>query len=409
MFKENKKYLFFIVVCFTALILLQVYTPKPIDWTLSYTKTAKKPFGTSALHGVLTDIFPNQTIIDSKRPLYNTLTENTDSNQNLIIINNEFNPDTLDTRELLRFIDRGNTVFIAANYFDEKFADTLNIETTNHYEFPTTKNNDTLAIPNFYKTYDTLKTNFTNPTIKNDTDYIYIKGIEKTYLKFIDTTKSIVLGKDEKGNINFIKTSIGKGFIFIHTIPEAYSNYHFVNKNHSYVYKALSHLPNQKTIWDEYYKVGNVQSDSPLRVIFANPLLLKAYYLLLLSLILFIIFGIKRKQRIIPVIEPYQNTTLKFIDIVGTLYYQTGNHKNIADKKINYFLEFIRTAFKTKTNIYDDAFLTRVSTLSGIDFQQNKDLFYYIVEISNKETITEYELLKLNTLIENFHKLNQRY
>jgi hypothetical protein len=407
-FKENKKYLFFIVVCFTALILLQVYTPKPIDWLLSYSKTAKTPFGTAALYGALKDAFPNQTITSSKQPLYNALKDDTSSNKNLIIINNEFNPDTLDIRELLTFVERGNTVFIAANYFDEKFADTLNIETTNHYDSPLNKNNDTLAIPDIYKPYDTLKTNFTNPTIKNDTNYTYIKGIEGTYFKTIDSSRSVVLGKDDKENINFIKTSIGKGFIFIHTVPEAFSNYHFVNKNHSYVYKSLSHLPNQKTIWDEYYKVGNVQSDSPLRVIFSNPLLLKAYYLLLLYLILFIVFGIKRKQRIIPVIEPYQNTTLKFIDIVGTLYYQTGNHKNIADKKINYFLEHIRATFKTKTNLFDDAFLTKITTLSGINFQENKDLFYYIAELSTKEKITEFELIKLNTLIENFHKQNQR-
>ncbi|MGB3947237.1 MAG: DUF4350 domain-containing protein [Bacteroidia bacterium] len=388
--------------------MLQIYTPKPIDWSLSYSKNAKKPFGTSALHEMLTHIFPNQIIIDSKRPLYNTLIENTSTNQNLIIINSEFNPDTLDTRELLKFVARGNTIFIAANYFDEKFADTLKIATTNIYETPKQTNNDTLAIPNFYKSYDTLKTNFVNLNLKNDTSYVYVKGIEGTFFKTIDSGKSIVLGEDEKGNINFIKTSIGKGNIFIHTVPEVYSNYHFVNKNYSYVYKALSYLPNQKTIWDEYYKIDNVESDSPLRVIFANPLLLKAYYLLLLSLILFIIFGIKRKQRIIPVIEPYQNTTLKFIDIVGTLYFQTGNHKNIADKKINYFLEFIRTTFKTKTTIYDDAFLSKISAISGVDFQQNKDLFYYIAELSNKEKVTEYELLKLNTLIEIFHTANQR-
>ena len=181
-----------------------------------------------------------------------------------------------------------------------------------------------------------------------------------------------------------------------------------MNTNYSYVYKALSYLPNQSVIWDEYYKAGNDKTDSPLRVIFNNPLLLKAYYVLILSLILFMIFGIKRKQRIIPIVEPYRNTTLDFVDIVGTLYYQTGNHKNIADKKISYFLEYIRSTFQTKTIIYDDAFIIRIATLSGIEEQSVHDLFYYFSDLSIKQIITQQELLKLNGMIENFHKQNKR-
>ena len=217
-----------------------------------------------------------------------------------------------------------------------------------------------------------------------------------------------MLGSDEKKKINFIKIKIGKGQIFVNTIPEAFSNYHFVNTNYSYVYKALSYLPNQSVIWDEYYKAGNDKTDSPLRVIFNNPLLLKAYYVLILSLILFMIFGIKRKQRIILIIEPYRNTTLDFVDIVGTLYYQTGNHKNIADKKISYFLEFIRSTFQTKTTIYDDSFIIRIATLSGIEEQSVHDLFYFFSDLSVKQIITQQELLKLNSMIENFHKQSKR-
>jgi len=408
MMKGNKKYILILTLCFTALILLQIFIPKPINWDLSYSKKAKIPYGTSALYSMLPVIFPSQSITDSKLPLYNTLKNKHLQNHNYIIINNVFKPDTLDTRELLKFAAQGNTVFISANDFEGKFADTLKLETDNFFDLENISKNDSALFSNIYKSHDTVKINFSNPILKKTGHYAYYKGVEGSYLSSFDTTKSSVLGNNENKRINFIKYKIGKGQIFINTLPEVFSNYHFVNVNYSYVYKALSYLPGQATIWDEYYKAGNDKSDSPLRVIFNNPLLLKAYYLLIFSLILFMIFGAKRKQRIIPVVEPFKNTTLQFVDIVGTLYYQTGNHKNIADKKIIYFLEFIRTTFQTKTTIYDDTFIKRIANLSGIEEQKVHDLFYYFSDISVKLSVTQQELLKLNGMIENFHKQSKR-
>lgn len=395
-------------MCFTLLIVLQWLSPKPINWNLSYIKKDKIPFGTSALYEALPTLFPSQTITNASLPIYNILDQQGIHNHNYIIINNVFKPDTLDTRELLKFAAEGNTVFVAANYFDGKFADSLKLETDNYFNLGTNFNKDSVAINKITNQYDTVKINFSNPSLKNSINYSYIKGFDGTYLKSFDTLRSKVLGLTNAKEINFISIKMGKGQIFINTNPEAFSNYHFVSTNMSYVFGTLSCMPNQSIIWDEYYKAGNDKTDSPLRVIFNNPLLRNAYYLLLLSLIVFIFFGIKRKQRIIPIIEPYRNTTLQFVDIVGTLYYQAGNHKNVADKKITYFLEFIRSTFQVKTTIYDDLFIERISNLSGIEKQKVHDLFYYFSDLSIKQTISQQELLKLNRLIEEFHRVSKR-
>ena len=53
------------------------------------------------------------------------------------------------------------------------------------------------------------------------------------------------------------------------------------------------------------------------------------------------IFNAKRRQRVVPIINPLPNTTLDFTKTIGNLYYQEGNHQNIVDKKIIYFLEKI--------------------------------------------------------------------
>lgn len=416
MFKGNKKYIFIVSLCFIGLILLQIMAPKPINWNQTYMKKDRIPFGTSALYDILPTIFPGQEINTESFPIYNTLNDKDFSSSypemkkmNYIIINNAFEPDKLDTRELLEFVENGNAVFIAANYFSGKFADTLKIETDNYYGIAETFKNDSINLNQFYKPFDTAAINFTNPTLKRKTNYVYSKGIDNTYFNSFDTAKTIVLGNNINKKINFIKIKWGKGTIFLSTVPEVFTNYLFVNKqNYDYPYKALSYLPNQAIIWDEHYKSGNVKKESSLRVIFNNPALRSAYYVLLLSLLIFIVIGIKRKQRIIPVVEPLRNTTLDFVDIVGTLYYQTGNHKNIADKKIMYFLEFIRSTFQVKTNLYDDTFIDRITNLSGIERQKVHDLFYYFADISVKQSISQQELLKLNRMIEEFHRKNKR-
>jgi len=406
--KGNRKYIFFLAICFTLLIALQVLSPKAINWKLSYSSRDKIPYGTFALYSVLEDIFPGQTIENKTFPLYNILNKTEFQHSNYIIINQKFEPDSLDTRELLRFVKQGNSVFISANNFSEKISKALKIKTDNYWNYGNNFSNDSATFSNIYNSSDTVQLHFTNKLLQKPKSYFYSKAFENVYFSKIDTGKTIVLGENQFKKINFIKVQYGKGTFFLNSVPEAFSNYHFVSSNHDYVYTALSYLPVQPIFWDEYYKAGNVKSESPLRVLFSNEALLSAYYLLLFSLLLFMIIGIKRKQRIIPVIEPLKNTTLQFVDVVGTLYYQTGNHKNIADKKINYFLEYIRNNFQVKTNLYDDLFISRISNLSGIALDKVHELFYYFSDISIKKNIAQEELLQLNKLIENFHKESKR-
>ena len=88
MFKGNKKYIFILVLCFTGLILLQVFAPKPINWRQTFMKKDKIPFGTSAMYDILPSIFPGQEIITESFPIYNTLNDKGLTRSNYIIINN---------------------------------------------------------------------------------------------------------------------------------------------------------------------------------------------------------------------------------------------------------------------------------------------------------------------------------
>jgi hypothetical protein len=170
------------------------------------------------------------------------------------------------------------------------------------------------------------------------------------------------------------------------------------------VYKALSHLPAQNTLWDDYYKVGNKYTASALQYILSQESLKWAYYLLLGSIVLFIFFYGRRKQRIIPVIEPLKNTTVEFVQTVGNLYYQQKDYKNIAEKKISYFLDFIRNKYFIKASSYDDDTLKRISEKSLIEIGIVKRIFREIEKIKSTEKISEEALTNINYQIEKFYE-----
>ncbi len=355
------------------------------------------------------EIFTGQEIRTAHLPIYNELEEKDFSGAVYFFLNSVFNADELDTKHLLHFVEKGNTAFISANYFSKKFSDTLKISTDDFFDYG--KNMPDTGLYNGFALFtDTVRLNFVNPQLKEKKDFVFPKAVPNFHITELDTSKTTVLGKNSYGQVNFIRMRWGKGNIFIHTLPQVFTNYCFVSPiNCHYAYKALSYLPNTVIIWDEYYKMANQNTQgSPLRFIFNNPPLYMAYLLSIGAFVLFLIFGIKRKQRIIPLLESFHNTSLEFVNIIGTLYYQQGIHKNLSDKKITYFLEYVRSTFFVKTIVFDDRFISKVSYLSGVRHDEVKDLFGFIAIMQLKQTVTQEEILKLNLMIEKFKKRNKR-
>jgi len=411
MTKANRRYFIVLALCFIGLITIHYLSPKPINWLPSYSKNDKIPYGTSALRSALPLLFPGQAVRDESLPLYNSLqADNARARGNYIVINNDFHLDTLDLHTLLRYINRGNNAFVAAQDFDGAFGDSLKLETAAGFYPGHIAGVDSATLAALRDGTNGLPViNFSSPSLHSDTGYVYMNCFRNTYFSRFDTLKAKVLGTNGDGQVNFISMQFGRGKLYISSVPDAFCNYHFVKeRNDAYAIKALSYLPDAPITWDEYYKVNNKPEDSPLRVIFSKPALAMAYYVLMLSLLIFILIGIKRRQRIIPVIEPMRNTTLQFVDVVGALYYKSGNHKNIAEKKITYFLEYIRSHFQLQTNLFDEEFYKRVISLSGIEAEKIHTLFNYFALLQLKTTVTQEELLRLNALIEEFYTLNKR-
>jgi hypothetical protein len=308
-------------------------------------------------------------------------------NSTYIIVAQQVDLNKYDYEKLTAYIKKGNDVFIAAQSFGSEITKKLGI----HASFQ-------------YREGTATRISFVNKKIS---PYLYDidKGSSDGYFTTFNASKAIILGKNEYQSVNYLKFPMGKGNLYMNANPMMFSNYSLLqDMGATYASIALSYLKNQKSIiWDQYYTQDRAGSESPMRVFLNNIQLRWAFYIAFFTMVIFVLYEMKRRQRIIPVIEPLANTTVEFANVVGQVYYEQRNNSNIAQKKVAYFLEHIRATYNLHTNVFDEEFVTTLSQKSGVDAVLVKKLIQEVVYVRVPSPISDSELISLNQNIEQFY------
>jgi hypothetical protein len=392
MFRNNRGYLLVITILFVALIALNHYSPKPIDWTVTFNNTSKSPYSCSILNDMFGTIFPEQKIEYNNDGFYVSLDSTKVEPRNIIVITPKFNPDKYDFGALLKFVAKGNDFFVSSTNFGNLFLDSLKIKL----------NSSAIDTSIFKSGKEALY--LQNPQLKNDSGYHYNKKLPMVYLTAFDTLNTIQLGTNRSRNTNFVCIKYGLGKIYLHTQPLAFTNYHLLYGNVEYASKVLSYLPIRKTVWDNYYKPDRFINTSPMRYILSQPPLQSAYYLLLITLLFFMVIESKRRQRVIPVVKPPQNRSLQFVKTIGSLYFKQRNNADLAKKMTIFFKEFLREHyFLTKISATGEC-VTLVSAKSGVSIDLVKQLLDLAEYYETVRKVSDQGLIELNSKIEMFYK-----
>lgn len=111
--KGLKLYLALSAVIMIVYVVAQYYKPKPTDWTATYLKEDKIPFGLYILYQEIGSLFPEAVVRTARAPVYNTLKDVDYQNSNYLLIAGSLQLDKLDYRELDKYLRKGNDVFIA--------------------------------------------------------------------------------------------------------------------------------------------------------------------------------------------------------------------------------------------------------------------------------------------------------
>jgi len=183
-----------------------------------------------------------------------------------------------------------------------------------------------------------------------------------------------------------------------------------------YTEKLFSYLPHSKTIWDNTSQINKMINDensgfkndttfgeSPIYFILKNKSLRWAWYLSIIGIIIYAIFHAKRRQNIIPIIEPKQNNSLKYVETIGQLYYQENEHIEIAEEMRIQFLNYIRQKYYLKTNLIDEEFIKTVAQKSNIEMDKIKAIFDELEKIKKTKSIQQKQLQKINKQLEFFY------
>lgn len=386
--KNRNKNLFVIVsLVFVLYVIVLIIRPKPVDWSLSFSKDDSIPFGTEILYKELSCLYDDSTITVNKQPIYNFLEDSLKRIDDLVFINNEFKPDHLDLESLLKKVSKGSDAFVSAIEFADELKDTLGFTTKESFVFNLKE--------------DSLVVNFTNEQLKTDNGYVYKKAFNKVAFNVVDTLHTTILGVNDKNEALFIKIKFGKGNFYMHTNPLTFSNYVLLKRNnYECAFKALSYLSGRQVVWDEYYKAKPRPSYSVVRYILSQPALRYGWYLTLFGILTYLIFGAKRRQRLIPVIEPPVNSSLSFIKTVGQLYFKKGDHYDIAQKKFTYFLEFLRLRYYIDTRADEADLINEITEKLDVPRKVVKKLFSLSQRLKMNLSYTEDDLLELSKNIE---------
>jgi len=123
----------------------------------------------------------------------------------------------------------------------------------------------------------------------------------------------------------------------------------------------------------------------------------------LLAMLIYVFFESKRRQRIIPVIEPLRNTTLDFVSTVGNVYYERRDNKNIALKQISYLMDFIRNKLYIQTSLPQEELVRAVAHKTGIPEIEVENLFSNLNRVQEVNTLDDVSLVAVNNMIDEFY------
>ncbi|MGO2294388.1 MAG: DUF4350 domain-containing protein [Psychroflexus halocasei] len=380
--------LFVFLVLF--IFLLEATAKEPLDWTPSYHRDAKIPLGTKIFFDQL-----QESDLDfqmNNRPPFELFSHKNDSLKTLLLINSYIAINGAETDSLLQWVERGNDVFMATSTAPA-IMDTLNLLISGH------SLNNRIS----YKPLLSLS----NKNFEIGADKLYDRDQNYfAYFKEIDTIKTTILGEfradsdsivNNRMHVNFIKVPFGKGQFYLHTMPQVFSN-HFLltDDNYRYTSAVMQYIDASKPIvWDAYYKNGRETIDSLLHYLLNNKYLRIAYYLLIISLIIFIFFEGKRKQKAIKIVRPLQNKSYEYVKTIADMYVNKRNHKKIALLKIDLFLAKIRQKYHLQTQDIDKTFIKNLALKSEQSEEHIINTFKYIERINQLKTVSKKDLILL--------------
>ncbi len=361
------------------------------------------PFGSSVFSNLLPSVFSQSDVENEKTPVldeFSDISENA-ANSVYISLSKKLFLDEYEAQRIIDYVKNGNQAYFISAEIDENLLGLVNI-------------NQVGGVYENFNGWDTAYQSNISLATDSSRKYPLVSYGFRNFFELEKAYNSQILGYNENGKPNFVVVFMGKGKLFLHCDAKACSNYFLLSRtNHDYMNGLFEYSPKdpQKVYYDQYYKTltrrrqEGEENFSTLQEIFKSPALTAAFFIGLGAILLFILFGLKRRQKMIKVIPPNINSSVSYTETMGRLYFQNNNNKDLAEKIVVYFNEQIRVKyFINKGSLEKTAYWELLGRKSGVSKDIVEDLSRQIDKVTMSTNVSDTDLLLLNHLIQKFYQ-----
>lgn len=371
----NRKFLLAILALLLLVFLFQLRMPRHFVWQPTYSHTDAQPFGCMVFDSVLAATMPQGYSV-TRQSMWQMQHDSVFMAQphGIVILlgDNYLGEAVLD--QLFKIVESGNVVLVATSSYE--LNDTLGIGRMFLGDFHLTGSDMNRLRRGRLWWLDTQQGYARDSALT-----VYTQLVHRAFYTITDEetdsdqkatlahTPLAAYEESEGDRLRYIAASfpIGKGELIFLSAPLFMTNYGMLDADIRVVIGRLMnrmrHLPVVRT--EAYVKSTAQTEQSPFYVLLQRQPLRWALYLTVLTILLLMGFTARRRQRVIPVIEPPKNGNLEFVRLIGTLNSLEGDHRGLVKKKLAYAAEQIRTS--TGLDILDaDAQRETISQLARI-------------------------------------------
>lgn len=384
--KASRWFIVFIVAFLLIMFAIEYNLPKKFVWTPTFSHYDEQPLGCALFDSLLSSSLPHGYSL-SKETFYQ-MEEDTVDKMGILVIASSLSMVKADVNALLKMAERGNKIMLVSNNYPKLLEDTLGFYCTySHFNAAA-----------FRKYASSI---FRKDSIYWVADSVYSRQLYRCYPQFCNSSfrrydSQVVRKLAEKDMTDAIGDTLddpdsvkvysnyhpllamarpwGEGEFILVSTPLLFTNYGVLDENNvNYIFRLLSQMGELPIVRSEGYMKATAQvQQSPFRYLLAHQPLRWALYLTMITILLFMIFTAKRKQRAIPVVREPANKSLEFTELIGTLYFQKKDHVDLIRKKFAYLTEELRREIQVDIEeVADDKrSFERIARKTGMDAEE---------------------------------------
>ena len=401
-------YLLLLGLLAAALVAVEASRPRPLDLRVRLERQGDAPFDAEVFFQSLPD-WLRQPVEPVGVPTFDQLADSSVTGRTYLFLAETFAPDPAETHRLLRFADRGNTVFVAAQQISGALGDSLGRP-------------DSLGLSGLRSELNTDDLGFNDLTfgaskLEPDTLRLEAPGVRGAYpfgvrvsdwhLVGLDSSRTRVLGTTgARRRPTLVRVAVGEGAVWVSSTPLAFSNAALTGGGAGVAYASavLAALPDQPVWWDDHHKTYESYAQTPLRYVLSTPALRWAYGLLVVAGLLFLAFRARRWQRPIPVVAPPPNAQREFARTVGRLHFVHRDDRRLAERMAGHVLDRLRSDLRLSDPDLSPETARRAAARAGVPEDEALALFATLARVRAERQPDADTLVRLDARVARFFR-----